>query len=95
MYWEEVEQNFGTVKEAITLKFTFKAKDNIPKVISVVGLCWCTRVRYYVEKRRLEVEYKSAFVPNHLNEQEVRKTILVTYEDGTEDFLYIVGTKIR
>lgn len=95
MYWKETEIDFGIIKEGKNLTLTFFSHISIPEVMSITGTCGCTRVTYRSDRGTLEVVYKSGFVPNHLIEQEVRKMITVAYKDGTEEFLYIVGTKIR
>ena len=95
MYWEETKQSFGIIKEGKSIKFSFKHNINCPEIISIASSCGCTRISYKPNDKTLEVIYKSGFVPKHLIEQEVNKTITVTYRDGTEELLSIVGTKIR
>lgn len=98
MSWIETTKNLGVIKQKSrnTIKYEYigdKVITNISK-----GCAKCTKVLGFKDNI-LEVLYTPNYVPIHLRNnpgyQDARKTIIITYEDGSKDILIITARVIK
>ena len=95
-HWKETEISFGTIKEHTTKKIVFTALNNIPQIADITAQCGCTKPSYDSETKLMTIKYSAGYIPKHLTgSQSIRKMVTVKYVDGTEDILFITGTKLK
>lgn len=101
MNWAEQIINLGKVKENSKISFNFVATKNLEIVRIKPGCGTCTFVKKLNKDLQLPVIYKPGSIPIRLrnanggNGLPVRKTITITYSDGTEDVLTFTATVIK
>ena len=96
-HWINPTINFGTIKRNKTKEFWYQALPTVLPIKKIHAGCGCTSLNYDPETKILKVTYKSGEMPKHIKEDymEVLKFITVTYLDGSEETLYLKGTKLR
>lgn len=85
--FEEKNINLGQVSPG-KHKIVFKAKKSL-KIKNIQTSCSCSVAKYKKFSKRLIVIYKADKVPPQIKEKlmYVRKSIVITYEDGTMERL--------
>ncbi len=95
-HFKEATVDFGTVNRNSSKIITFKALPTIPNIIDIQVLCGCTKCKWYPESRELQVTYKAGEIPNQvLGNQDVRKEVVVVYNNRTSETLVLKGIKVR
>jgi len=95
-HWKEVEINFGTIRENTSKTIIFTALNTIPEIVDISAQCGCTKPSYDKENKLMSVKFNAGYIPKHLTTtQPVRKMITVTYKDGSQEILFITGTKVK
>ena len=86
----------GNVKQNKILNLYFVATPQIRGISMIVPGCDCTVCEYDAKKRMLNVVFKTGNVPIHIiGNQDFTKIITVLYKDGSQEELFISGTKLR
>jgi hypothetical protein len=91
MNWEKTLINLGTIKQGTTVPLVFKALKKLSITQLKPGCGSCTFVKAFnPDTLELGVTFKVGSIPIHLRKQgyyNTRKSITVTYEDGTSEIL--------
>jgi hypothetical protein len=95
-YWQNPEQNLGTMKAGSAKKIVFKGLDTIPNIKSIDPYCGCTAVDFNKETKELIISYSNSLIPAQVQgSQVINKKIDITYEDDTKETLSINAIRIR
>lgn len=95
-HFKESVVDFGTVNRNSSKIITFQALAGIPNIIDIQVFCGCTKCKWYPESRELKVTYKAGEIPNQvLGNQDVRKEVVVVYNNRTSETLVLKGIKLR
>ena len=96
-FWINPIIKIGTVKSNKVYNYIYQGLPTMPDVARFHATCGCTSLRYDTEGKELKVTYKSGKFPNHIegDSMGVNKPIIVQYKNGTEEALYLQGTKLR
>lgn len=94
--WISKEINVGNIRQHKILYLSFVGTPQIKDINLIVPGCGCTDCEYDANKRILNVVFKAGNIPNHIiGNQDFSKVITVLYKDGSQDELFIHGTKLR
>lgn len=78
--------NFGKVPEQMQLKAVFEGIADMKPIAQIVPSCGCTKAEWIDNK--VIAYYNTGMIPYHLgNQQEIRKTIVVHFQDETTETL--------
>ena len=96
-FWINPTINFGIIKRNKTKEFIYQGLPTMPVINKITAACGCTSARFFSDTKQLRVTYKSGEIPKHIktDSMEVLKFIVIRYQDGTEETLYLKGTKLR
>lgn len=99
MNWVQNIINLGQVKESSKNNLTFVATKKLDILKATPSCGTCTFVRKFNEKTlKLEVVYVPGKIPPQLRKSEsipIRKTITITYKDGTEEVLSFTAMLVK
>lgn len=88
-YFEKV-YDIGTLEANTKKPFEIVVPNEAPKIVSIKASCGCTNIRYDKVNGVIKGIYRahnlSSFAPDELIS---RKSILITYEDGTQERIFI------
>ena len=98
MSWLNKIVKLGLVKENTIRTLEFKTLKPL-KIVDINPSCGdCTKIIGYKDNV-LTVKFIAGEIPHHLKSkpgyQDIRKTIVVTMEDGEKDILVFTGKKIK
>jgi len=96
-YFKNLIFRIGEVSVGEKVRATFKLKDDAPDIIDMRASCSCTSPTYNKESNEVSSILTVPKFSKHIkgSTQKIQKSILVNFKDGSQNVLYIKGTKIR
>lgn len=93
MNWKALVIDLGRVEQRARIKFKYTSIGILDIVKLTPGCGGCTTISGYKEGT-LSVVYKVDTIPKHLSgkDYKVRKSIILTYKDGTQEVLTFTAT---
>lgn len=98
MNWKNNTINLGNIKENSKHILTYESVTPLDIINISPGCTPCTSIKGY-KNNNLTVEYKVSKIPIHLKKnpgyQQIIKTIVVTYKDGSKEVLIFTAKIIK